>query len=506
MSGLARVLFIGIDAADKDLIVQWSAAGYLPNFTSLFKTAAWGFTSSPTGLYVGAIWPSFYTAVSPARHARYCYEQLQPGSYQVARVSPRAVKTAPFWDALDRAGKRVAVIDVPKTFPSRLRDGLHIVDWGSHDPDAVGFSVWPEAVAAEIEQHFGIETMHDCNSFRTTGEQFRGFRDKLIERVSRKTELSTHYLEKGNWDCFLTVFSESHCVGHQCWHLHDKQHQKYDPSFNAVAGDPIRDIYQAIDRGIGELMAKVGDDTHVVVFASHGMGPHYDATFMLDDILCRLEGEQPEQQKARVAPLVSQLWKRLPPSVRGLAGPLRHKARAGLGLDKAAQLARRRCFKIPNNDAWGGIRVNLVGREPRGRVLPGKDYHEFCEQLSQDLMSFTNVATGEPLVKQVLRSADLYAGENLHYLPDLLVEWNRSAPVSEVYSPKTGRITGQYKKCRTGDHLSEGLFFVSGPAVIPGQVRHPVSVMDLAPTIAALTGVELADVDGNSIGPAIGVA
>ena len=104
-----------------------------------------------------------------------------------------------------------------------------------------------------------------------------------------------------------------------------------------------------------------------------------------------------------------------------------------------------------------------------------------------------------------MRSADLFTGENINYLPDLLVEWNRSAPVSEVYSPMTGLIRGEYKKCRTGDHTSKGLFFISGPGVMPGQVRHEVSVMDLAPTIAALAGVELVDVDGRSIGPEIGL-
>jgi predicted AlkP superfamily phosphohydrolase/phosphomutase len=108
-------------------------------------------------------------------------------------------------------------------------------------------------------------------------------------------------------------------------------------------------------------------------------------------------------------------------------------------------------------------------------------------------------------VKAVLRSADLYEGENMHYLPDLLVEWNRSAPVSEVFSPKTGRIAGEYKKCRTGDHTSEGLVFLSGPSIAPGQLRTPVSVMDLAPTIASFTGVELDGVDGRPIAPLAGI-
>jgi predicted AlkP superfamily phosphohydrolase/phosphomutase len=506
MNSPDRVLFIGIDAADKDLILQWSRAGCLPNLNRLLQTAAWGVTHSPVGLYVGAVWPSFYTGVSPARHARYCYQQLVPGSYSIKRFAAREVKKAPFWDALDRAGKRVAVIDVPKASPSRLANGMHIVDWGSHDPDPVGFCVWPESLAPVIEKRFGTDSMHCCNAFRTSGEAFRDFRDELLARIRKKTELSLHYLEQGDWDCFLTVYSESHCAGHQCWHLHDEQHTKYDRRLVEVAGNPIKEVYQAIDAGIGELLARVGEQTHVVVFASHGMGPHYDATFLLDDMLRRLDDGPSRREGAALAPLAAALWKRLPQKLRNAAKPLRNRARAGLGVDEAAALARRRCFKIPNNDAYGAIRINLAGREPRGRVAPGKEYDDYCERLSRDLMEFVNVTTGESLVKAVLRSADLYAGENLHYLPDLLVEWNRSTPVSEVYSPKTGRITGSYRKCRTGDHTAEGLFFMQGPAVAAGQVQAPVSVMDLAPTIASLAGVELADVDGSSIAPLVGTA
>jgi predicted AlkP superfamily phosphohydrolase/phosphomutase len=398
------------------------------------------------------------------------------------------------------------VIDVPKTAPSQMHNGLHIVDWGSHDPDQAGFVVSPAAAAPEIVEKFGVETMHDCNALRTTGEQYRDFRDHLIDRAKRKTALSAHYLDKGNWDCFLTVFSESHCVGHQCWHLHDEQHQKYDPEFAAVAGDPICAVYQAIDRGIGELIRQAGDNTHIVVFASHGMGPHYDASFLLDDMLCRLENRQPGPVRSTLATVVPRLWQRLPRAVRNLAArPLRNRVRTSLGVDPAAGRAGRRCFKVPNNDAWGGIRVNLIGREPEGRVAAGRDYDDYCAELSRDLLAFVNVTTGEPLVKRVERSVDLFEGEYLHHLPDLLVEWNRSAPVAEIYSPKTGRISGEYRKCRTGDHTADGLFFVSGPGVTPGQVGEPVSVTDLAPTIAALSGVELTGVDGRSIGPLIGI-
>ena len=317
-------------------------------------------------------------------------------------------------------------------------------------------------MAHEIQEKFSSDGMHNCNAFRVTGEEFRDFRDTLIRRIEKKTELDSYCLEQGDWDCFLTVFSESHCVGHQCWNLHDDRHQKYEASLVDVAGDPLKDVNQAIDTAIGKLIEKAGSDTHVMVFASHGMGPHYDATFMLDDILLSLEGKKPRQPKHKLAAFVTPFWKSLPLGVRRLSRPLRKKARVSLGMDKIdptpTQLAKRKYFSIPNNDAYGGIRINLAGREPEGTITPGEEYDAVCKSLIEDLMGFVNATSGEPLVNRVLRCAELYQGENVHLLPDLLVEWNRNTPISEVHSSKTGTIYGEYKKCRTGDHLSEGLF------------------------------------------------
>ncbi len=498
MNSATRVLFIGIDAGDGNLIRKWAGDGYLPHLETLFRTSAWSVTDNPPGLYVGAVWPSFYTGMSPATHARYCYRQLNAGSYDIVPISARDIKGEPFWQALDRNGKRVAVIDVPKTRIGELTHGMQIVDWGSHDPDPAGFSTWPPELAGGIEQQFGRDAMHNCNGFRTGGEEFIRFRDDLIERVRAKTRLSAHHLAQGNWDCFMTVFSETHCVGHQCWHLHDPQHPNFDASVKDIVGDPLLSVYQEIDQGIGELLRIAGGQTQVMVLASHGMGPHYDASFLLEDMLRALEDTPPPRRRAALAPLARKLWKCLPASLQRKGRGLSRNARLALDTGKAADLSRRRYFMVPNNDAYGAIRINLSGREPAGRVTPGKDYERLCASLSEDLMAFTNVETGQTLIKRILRSADLYQGENLHQLPDLLLEWNRSAPVNRIHSPKTGALEGVYKKSRTGDHTAEGLCFLGGPNVVPGQLDRRLSVMDLAPTLAALTGVQLENVDGAS--------
>lgn len=501
MASSAKVLFIGIDAADKDLILKWTSEGALPTFQNLFNRAAWGATTNPVGLYVGAVWPSFYTGVSPAQHGRYCYTQLQPGSYENQAFRPTDVKAEPFWDALSTANKRVAVIDVPKTFPAKNFNGIHIVDWCTHDPDYPKLVTWPASLEEEVSTRFGRDSIGDCNGKRDTAADFFSLRDALVERVAKKAEISGHFLAQGKWDCFLTVFSESHCVGHQCWHLRDPGHPRYDANLAQVVGDPVKDVYRAIDQAIAKLIAKVGPETMIIVLASHGMGPHYDASFMLDRMLQRLERVHSPRAYPRLAQVLKWAWNRLPRKLTQRYRPLKSKVKQ-LGLDAHAS---RKYFTVPNNDVYGGIRINLAGREPQGKVQPGAEFDKLCESLTRDLLTFVNQDTGEPLVKSVLKTAELYQGAYLDHLPDLMVEWYRDAPITRVYSPLTGEIQGVFKGCRTGDHKPEGLFFIAGPSVRPGPLETPVSVMDFAPTIASELGVTLPRAEGRSIVPLIGI-
>jgi len=502
MNVVSKILFICVDAADKDLLISWTETGLLPTFRSLLEKGAWGSTTNPPGLFVGAVWPSFYTGVSPARHGRYCYSQIRPGSYDSFSFKPSDVKWEPFWNVLGRAGRRVAIIDVPKTFPSENLNGIQMVDWGTHDPD-LGFCTWPPSLALEVEAKFGQDPVGKCDRTGRSLAEFKVLREALVARVGKKADLAAYYLEQGGWDCFLTVFSESHCVGHQCWHLHDPAHPRHDAAVARALGDPIKDVYIAIDAAIGRLLERVGSETIVFILASHGMGPHYDGTFLLGEILRRLENAQLSPGRRRAGDFLRWCWDRTPLGLHKLLRPVRNRIRNRLGetLPTTEIVGSRKSFRVTNNDAYGGIRINLVGREPYGRIRPGAEYAAFCEELSRDLLALINLDAGEPLVRRVLRTADLYRGEHIDDLPDLLVEWNRETPISSVYSPKTGTIQGEYRGNRTGDHKPEGLFFALGPSIRPGHLERPVSVTDFAPTVASLLGVPLPDVDGVPIAP-----
>jgi hypothetical protein len=98
--------------------------------------------------------------------------------------------------------------------------------------------------------------------------------------------------------------------------------------------------------------------------------------------------------------------------------------------------------------------------------------------------------------------ADLYPGEPVDGLPDLVVDWDRSAPIRRVRSPRFGRLARESPSPRSGDHRPSGLLLALGPGIAAGRELAPVRSVDLAATVSHLLGVARTDLDGRPI-PAI---
>ena len=484
---MTKTLAIGLDSADKSLILEWAREGSLPTFRRLLELGAWGTTWNPPGLYVGSVWPTFFTGVSPARHGRYSDHRFIPGTYETTEFRPSDLAARPFWEALSDAGKRVAVIDVPAAPLSRNLNGIHVVDWGTHDPEE-GFMTHPPSLASTLEAAHGLDPVGQCDYGGRGPGDFPRFRDGLIRRIETKTSCCRELLAGEDWDLFLVCFSECHCVGHQCWHLHDPDHPRHDAALAQSMGDPVKDVYVATDRAIGRLLESAGSETPVVLFSSLGMGPNYSAGPVLDKILRKME--QSTTVRSRVHALLFRLWKQLPMNLRKHLNGVKKQIRNTL---LSPDRAGRKCFALPAN---GAVRINLVDREPKGLIGPGPEYDAFCESLSRDLLAIKDAHTGTPLVRRVHRTDEFYARSTSDSLPDLLVEWNTDTLITSIESEKIGHLDIAQETNRTGDHLPEGMLVVVRPGIPPGQLQRPISVVDVAPTLAAYLGVSLEDIDG----------
>jgi len=513
-----RVLAIGIDAASPELLDQWIADGTLPNLAALCAGGVRARTHGLDGFFVGSTWPSMYTGANPASHGFHYQMQLVPGSYRLAdRALGAFVEREPFWRALTRAGKRVAVLDVPLSKLEPELRGVQVVEWGGHDA-FFGHATMPPELAVRIRERHGAHPLGiSCDGAGRGAADYGALVAALEEGVRRKTRWSMELLALGDWDLFMQVFTESHCVGHQCWHLHDAAHPAFDRAMAATVGDPLRAVYRAIDGAVGELVRAAGD-ARVVVFSAHGMSHRFGAHFLLRDVLFALGAATPlaSGPRERVRAAASRVWRALPGGVRAWLAPLRRvsssrrarrSAIAGLGVDTD----RSRCFPLPNGLAVSGIRLNLAGREPHGILAPGDDAEQFVMRLSKELLEITDETTGAPLVARVMRTCDLYAGEHLDALPDVLVEWSDSVAVGSTTlgggarsrvvarSPRVGTVKGANDYGRSGEHRAGGWLVAAGPGIASRQLDREPSLLDLAPTFARMLGVDLETADGQAI-------
>jgi predicted AlkP superfamily phosphohydrolase/phosphomutase len=408
---------------------------------------------------------------------------------------PEHLSVDSVWNAIARQGHRVALIDVPKALLARTTRTLQVSFWGEHEVRH-SLTCWPPSLEQEVQQVAGNDPVGVCDLVRQRPHELRRLKDGLIERATRRADLALAMLARGPWDLFMLGFSEAHCAGHHLWATRDPTHPHYRAEFRALLGeDPLLDVYQAIDRSLGRIVDALGQDAFLMVLATHGMGPRYDASSAFDSVLRRLDGIDVPTVSAPIE-TVRKMWLQMPGTIRR---PFRRVMDLLYDAPRQRERATRRFFAIPTTDNCGGVRFNLRGREPKGCVEPGRPYHELCDWLERELLSLENTATGAPVVTRVLRGDLLFAGPFRNQFPDLVIEWNHDAPIPAVRSPRVGEIRVESLNPRTGDHRPKGLVLARSTDLTPHALEGDMALVDLSPTLAARLGVELSGIDGKPI-------
>ena len=282
-----RILFIGLDAGDTDLIERWCQEGFLPNISQMRSRGTWARMQTTAEVVHVSAWPSIFTGAAPDEHGLYHAYVMQPGQQSPARPRPDQSPVPFFWKILSDQGKKCIIMDAFMTCPLQNFNGTQIVEWGTwswfSEP-----SITPESLKKEMQKKFGSYPAEDHSKIgMTPPPDPQGFHQRLLAAVTKKTQVVKWLMDKQDWDLFLVVFGESHPAGHYFWHYHDSSyiaHSKEQPGPAA-----LRDIYIALDKAIAEILQSVDDATTVFLVSGDGMGPNYSGSHILNDLLMRMK-------------------------------------------------------------------------------------------------------------------------------------------------------------------------------------------------------------------------
>ena len=284
-------------------------------------------------------------------------------------------------------------------------------------------------------------------------------------------------IEAGGWDCLFAMFCETDRVQHVLWRHTDPKSPTYDPVVSPRFAGEIDAIYEQMDRIVGEAIELAGPDTVVLVVSDHGFAP-FRRGVNLNNFL-RAHGFQVGLAGADGGPQ----------SVAALAT-------SGSMFFTDVDWSRTQAYAM----GLGNMYLNLEGREPDGIVSPEKS-RTILSSIREKLLQLTDT-DGTKVVRDVYFGSDLYSGSRIADAPDLVVGFESGYRVSwqtclgaldeDVITDNTQPWSADH--CSVDPSIVPGILFSSRPlreGVEPG-------ILDVAPAIFELLGVERDDVEGRS--------
>src|SRR5262249_53000637 len=256
-----RVAMIGLDGVGVEYLR--ASIAVFPTLSGARARGVWRRLLSPADLLPGCVWPTFYTGSAPGEHGIYHHLQWDARVMRLRRVTPAWLACEPFWCDFERRGLRVTVVDVPMSFPSRLDVGIEVANWGSHD-QLGPLAIQPGALRAAFEGRFGVaHAMGAEIPVNKTRRELRSILKRLVNGAAQKAELIRWLCLRTEWDFLLAVFGETHRGGHILWP------EEID---GLLPEGALRDVYAAVDKAVGQVLAALPRDTLVILFSLHGMG------------------------------------------------------------------------------------------------------------------------------------------------------------------------------------------------------------------------------------------
>jgi predicted AlkP superfamily phosphohydrolase/phosphomutase len=274
-------------------------------------------------------------------------------------------------------------------------------------------------------------------------------------------------IEKTKRGAVVCVFDITDRLQHMFFRYLDPNHPANEGKDTTVHRHAIRDLYIEMDKLVGRVIDSTDDQTVLVVMSDHGFKP-FRRGVNLNSWLHQNGYLVLEQEPS------------------------------GREWFEGVDWSRTRAYAV----GFGGIYLNLRGRESQGIVAPGAEAEELKREIITGLRGLVDPETQKVAVKEVYDTRKVFSGPYVGEGPNLIVGFSVGYRVS--WTCATGAVTGHVFEDNTrswsGDHTVN-------PPDVPGILftNRAVSesdpgIMDIGPSILDLFGVPVPDYfDGKPI-------
>ncbi len=456
-----RVLVIGLDCASPHLVFD-RFRDVMPNTSRLMESGSFGLLRSSAPPITVPAWTCMVSGRDPGELGLYGFRNRlpnRPTEYKPRVATSEWVQEKRLWDWLSDAGKSVASLFVPLTWPPTPVRG-HLVSCFL-TPDLTLPWAFPTSFEHELTNRFG-PYIRDVTDFRASDKP--RIYDALKKMTAQHFNIARYVWEQKIPDFMMFVDMAPDRFHHAFWSAFDPAHPRY------IRGNRFehlgREFYGFLDQNIGALLESIDEDTTVMIVSDHGARA-------LHGSVCINE------------------W------LRDHGWLKTHAQAADPNLPHSTSI-HEGVVDWSRTKAWGEggyyarIWLNVAGREPHGIVAPA-DWANERARLKEELLGLVDSA-GTPIPVRIDEPEREYRATR-GFAPDLLVYFDDLAYRAAgtlghgqwviAHDDRSG--PGNYDEC---NHDWDGLWILSGRGA-PREGRvNGARIYDVARTVLELMETE----------------
>ncbi len=287
-----RVIFVGLDGADWQLLDEYMARGWMPNLQTLVREGRRGVLLTEEPILSPLLWTTMFTGSSPLEHRILDFAHFHPLSGDRELISSSERRRPAIWNMASYGGKSVAVFGQWATYPAEPVNGVMVSDRlftflyqeESPPPRIVhppALEAWARRTLGEVEEQIDSAALRaflpwlDAAAAAEIERQGRSYENPVsaLRRILVETQLyhrlATEHIARHRPDLTMLYIQGTDSIGHvfapfappRQANVSERDYERYhrvpERFFRAV--DDLLGEYRRLARELGAVLVLASD-------------------------------------------------------------------------------------------------------------------------------------------------------------------------------------------------------------------------------------------------------
>ena len=467
-----KLIVIGLDGAHFELIEPWLENGDLPHIKRCIEDGVSSDMEVCLPPVTSPNWKCYSTGKNPGKLGIFWWENIDLERRKVYYPHERKNMHKEIWDYLSDAGYKVCVIGTPLTYPPKKVNGVMISGGLDSAEEEI---TYPAELEKELKEKYGYR-VHPEHGIQTDREKSA---EEILELIELRFRVALDLIKRGKFD-FVQITT---------FYINVLQHFLWDD-------DKTKRAWKIVDKYVGRLMEE--KDVNLIFMSDHGSNK-IDTAFNINTWLNK-EGYLKYNYNYWVAKTISRL---------GFNKENLTKLADFLGLISVLKkiIPKTTLRKIPSKEMKKEAKTGIINWKKTDAIASGQGpvylLNEDKKEEIKEKLRKLETPEGKKVLENVYEREEIYSGKYLAEAPSLIMDQAKNIHITGGLGKN--RIFEIPEKCKwKAENKKYGLFVAYGPD-FSGKQMDKISILDLAPTILKLYGLNKPkDMDGRVLRELLG--